>query len=145
MAFTGPAGDRQLIRELIGAYSDATFRSDGEAWLALWTESGVRAQGGQEIRGKAALRAMWDKVWGALDKMAFFAEIGAIEADGDRATTRVYCREILFLKDGGVRKVVGIYDDQLVREGGAWRFARREYQLFMDEGRAASLQEPAAG
>lgn len=125
MAFRGPQEDRQLIRELIGAYSDATFRSDGEAWLALWTETGVRAQGGKETRGKAALRTRKNGLL-CRDRR---------DRGGDRATARVYCREILFLKDGGVRKVVGIYDDTLVREGGAWRFERREYQLFQDEGR----------
>lgn len=136
MAFTGPADDRQLIRELIGAYSDAAFRGDAEAYLALWTEDGVRTQAGQpEVRGKAALRAMWDGLWQMIDRMAFFAEVGAIAVDGERATTRVYCREIVFLKGGGVWKLVGIYNDQLVREGGAWRFARRDYELFMDEGK----------
>lgn len=135
MAFSGPLEDRLLIRELIGDYSDATFRQDAEAWLACWTEDGVRAQAGaREHHGKAALRAMWDAVWAMLDKLAFFTEIGVIEVQGDQAITRCYCREILFLKDGGVRKVVGVYDDQLVRQNGKWLFARREYQLFMDEG-----------
>lgn len=136
MAFTGPPEDRQLIRELIGAYSDAAFRSDVEAYLALWTEGAVRTQAGQpEVRGRAALRAMWDGIWEMIDRMAFFAEIGAIEVDGDAATTRVFCREIVFLKGGGVWKLVGIYNDQLVRQDGAWRFARRDYELFMDEGK----------
>lgn len=135
MAFTGPAEDRLLIRELIGSYSDAAFRSDLEAYLACWTEDGVRTQAGQpELRGKAALRDMWNAIWGMIERMAFFAEVGAIEVDGERATARVYCREIVFLKGGGVWKLVGIYNDQLVREGGAWRFARRDYELLMDEG-----------
>jgi ketosteroid isomerase-like protein len=138
MAFSGPLEDRMLIRERMGAYSDATFRRDADAWLSCWTEDGVRAQAGApDFRGKAALRAMWDKVWAGLDKLGFFAEIGLIEADGDRAIARCYCREILFLKGGGVRKVVGVYDDELVRENGVWLFARREYQLFMDEGESA--------
>lgn len=137
MAFSGPLEDRQLIRERMGAYSDATFRGDVEAWLACWTEDAVRAQTGAEHRGKPALRAMWEQVWGMLDKMAFFTEIGAIEAQDDRATARCYCREILFLKGGEVRKVVGVYDDELVRENGVWLFARREYRLLMDEGATA--------
>lgn len=136
MAFEGSLEDRQLIRERFGAYSDATFRRDVEAWLACWTQDGVRAQGGAERRGKPALRAFWDKAWEPLERMAFFSEIGAIEVDGDRATARSYCREILALKGGGVRKVVGVYDDELVRENGAWLFARRVYQLFLDEGHA---------
>jgi hypothetical protein len=77
---------------------------------------------------------MWDGIWGLLDKMALFTEIGAIEADGGHATARCYCREILFLKAGGLRKVVGVYNDELVRQDGVWLFARRDYQTFMDEG-----------
>lgn len=134
MTFTGPFEDRLLIRERVGAYSDATFRRDVDAWLSCWTDDGVRSQAGAEFRGKPALRVMWDKVWGTLDTMAFFAEIGAIDVRRDRATARCYCREILFLKGGGVRKVVGVYRDDLVRENGVWLFARRDYELFMDEG-----------
>jgi uncharacterized protein (TIGR02246 family) len=137
MAFEGPLEDRIAIRDLMGAYADATFRQDIAAWLACFTEDGVRAQGTTEVRGKAELRAMWDKVWSVLDRMAFFTEVGAIEVDGDRATARAWCREILLLKGGGIRKVVGVYDDLLVRQDGVWRFARRTYRLFMDEGERA--------
>ena len=138
MAFLGPAEDQWLIRNLIGAYSDATFRADVEAWLACFTADSVRSQNGAEVRGKPALRAMWEDVWGLLDRMAFFTEIGAIEVEGARARARCYCREILFLKRGGIRKVVGVYNDELVRQDGVWLFARRDYQLFMDEGATAS-------
>ena len=131
--------DRLRIRERFGAYSDSTFRRDGDAWLACWTEDGVRVQGGAEHRGKAELRRMWDGVWTMLDKMAFFTEIGPIEVAGDRATARSHCREILFLKGGGRRKVVGLYEDELVRQDGVWLFARREYILFMDEGTEGSV------
>jgi ketosteroid isomerase-like protein len=138
MAFLGPLEDQLLIRNRLGAYSDATFRADLEGWLACFTADGVRSQNGAEVRGKPALRGMWEEVWRRLDRMAFFTEIGAIEVEGDRAKVRCYCREILFLKRGGVRKVVGVYNDELVREDGVWLFARRDYQLFMDEGATTS-------
>ena len=32
-------------------------------------------------------------------------------------------------------KLVGSYDDQLVRENGAWKFAKREYSMLIREGR----------
>ncbi|CAN7604379.1 nuclear transport factor 2 family protein [Phenylobacterium sp. LjRoot219] len=134
MPFEGPLEHRQLIRERFGAYSDAVFRGDVAGYLDCWAEDGVRVWAGREVQGKAALRAQWEKIWEGLEKMAFFAEIGAIEVRGERATARCYCREILVLKGGAVRKVVGVYDDELVRDGGVWLFARRTYQLFMDEG-----------
>jgi ketosteroid isomerase-like protein len=133
MAFIGPFEDRMLIRERYGAYGDAVFRADIDGYLACWAEGGVRISRGSELIGKDALRAHWAETWNYLEKMTFFTEIGAIEADGDHAAGRCYCREILMLKGGALRKVVGVYDDALVRDGGVWLFARREYQLFMDE------------
>lgn len=135
MAFEGPLQDRLLIRDLVDAYSDATFRGDVEAWLACWTEDAVRSFGDHECRGKAALRAFWDQVWTTIEKMAFFCELGALEVAGDRASGRCHTQEILFLKGGADRReVLGLYDDQLVRENGFWLFARRDYRLFDDGG-----------
>ena len=36
--------------------------------------------------------------------------------------------EIIRLKDGGLFKLIGHYDDELVRENGQWLFLRRNYQ-----------------
>jgi ketosteroid isomerase-like protein len=135
MAFTGTPEDRQQIRERLEAYADAVFRRDLEAWLGNWSADCVWTVAGAEFRGKVALQAQWTQTWATLKKMAFFTEVGAIEASGDRARARCYCREILLLKDGGVRKVVGVYEDELVREQGVWLFARRDYRLFIDESR----------
>lgn len=134
MAFNGPLEDRILIRERYGAYSDAVFQSDVEAYLACFIEDCLRVGGGAEVRGKHALREHWEGSWTMLEKMTFFTEVSAIEVHGDRATGRCYCREILLLKGGGIRKVVGCYNDELARVDGGWLFVRREYQLFLDEG-----------
>lgn len=138
MAFSGPAEDRMLIRELFNSYSDAAVRQDEDAYLACWADDGIRIGQGMEVQGTAALREQWRGIWTRLERMAFFAEIGAIEVDGDTATARCYCREIIVPKGGGVWKVVGAYDDRLVRRGGTWLFARREYRMLIDEGRAAA-------
>ncbi len=126
--------NRVLIRELIANYSDAVFRRDVEAYLQCWAPDGVRIGQGEEVRGKDALRSHWNAIWTVLDRMAFFTESVVIDVTDDRAKARCYCREILFLKAGGMRKVVGIYSDDLFRRNGAWVFARRQYELYMDEG-----------
>ena len=135
MAFSGPVEDRLLIRELYGAYSVATSRADGEAWLAMWTEDGVRQQDGHEVSGRPALQEFWDMIWGAVEKMAFFSEIGSISVTSDTATARCLTREIISLRDGPTLKIAGLYDDQLRRENDVWRFARRDYEVLLDEGR----------
>jgi hypothetical protein len=132
MSFAGPLEDRILIRERIGTYSDSICRADLDLWLGCWTHDGVRVQDGVEVSGKSELRAFWDMIWGAVEKMGFFTEIGAIAVDGDRAVVRCYTREIMTFHGGGLMKVVGAYDDELVREQDMWLFARRSYQMLME-------------
>jgi hypothetical protein len=133
MSFTGPIEDRALIRELMSAYADATMRADREDWLACWSEDGVRRWRGTEVRGHAALAAQWDQLWSDIAAMGFFVEVGAIDVSVGRATARCFCREIVSLKNGTTMKVVGRYDDQLVRQNGVWRFALRDYTLHIAE------------
>ena len=133
MGFAGTLEDRQLIRERIDTYADAAFRKDREAWLANWCEECVWKVFGSEVRGKEAMREQWAKIWTMFEYMAFFTQLGSIDVDGDRAKVRSYCREILRRTDGGISKIVGAYDDDLVRENGAWLFARRDYQVLMNE------------
>jgi ketosteroid isomerase-like protein len=133
MAFEGPLEDQRQIRELMDSYSDTAFRQDLEGWLAMWSEECAWKLPWGEARGKAALRAEWPKVWTGVKCMGFFTQVGAIEVQGDSATARCYCREILLNEDGAIRKLVGAYSDQLVREGGNWRFKRRDYELMINE------------
>jgi hypothetical protein len=137
--FAGPLEDRLLIRERMNTYADAIFQGDAEAWLANYIDDGVWRVAGAEHRGKPALRLQWEQMRAPIKRMTFFTEVGAIEAQDDRATARCYCREILLLKSGGVRKIVGQYDDQLVRQAGVWLFARRDYRLFLDEDKGKPL------
>jgi ketosteroid isomerase-like protein len=107
---------------------------DVEDYLACWSDDGVRSGVGGECRGKVDLREHWNASRRALVGMVFFTQIAMIEVDGDRAAARCHCREVLHLKDGRFRKLVGRYDDELVRVEGDWVFAHRRYQLVMDEG-----------
>ena len=133
MAFTGPFEDRLAIRELYGTYADCAFREDKAGFLSCWCEDGAWATPFGEVAGRAALDAQWDTIWQTFASMGFFTEVGAIEVDGNHAKGRAYCREILNLPDGGIRKIVGRYDDELQREGGQWRFARRSYAILIAE------------
>ena len=133
MTFVGSIEDRLKIRERLGTYSDAVFRGDVEDYLACWCEGAVRSGFGGECRGKQALREHWTTVWESLERMGFFTQVAAIEVDGDRATARSYCLEILRLKNGDSRRLVGMYNDELVRENGDWLFARRNYEVLIEE------------
>ncbi len=133
MTFEGSFEDRLAIRERIEAYSDAVFRHDAEAWIANWAHEAVWVLPGVEIAGRETIKAAWVEAMAAFELAAFFATPGAIHVDADRASARVYTRELLTDRAGGVRRIVGAYDDALVREGGAWLFARRAYRILHDE------------
>jgi ketosteroid isomerase-like protein len=131
--FDGPLEDRVLIRERYGAYSDAVFQRDCDAWLACWTEDGVWDIFDKEICGKPALRQQWDETWSMLERMAFFSEVGSIEVEGERAAVRSYCLEIVALQGGESLKVVAHYADELAKVDGEWLFSRRQYAILIRE------------
>lgn len=133
MTFSGSMDDRIRIRELYSSYADAVFRQDRDAYLACWHRDGVRISGHEELRGEDALRMAWDSIWSTIERMAFFSEIGAIQVDGGTATARCYCREIIERKDGRIWKVVGLYEDELTCDNGAWVFLQRRYSLLINE------------
>lgn len=134
MAFTGTIEDRIAIRELHDTYADAGFRGDKEQWLGCFADDCVWVTPFGEMNGKEQLEATWNQIFASLSALGFFTVMGSLEIDGDRATDRAYIREIFFAQDGSMRKLVGRYDDQLVRVNGAWKFARRNYQVLIEEG-----------
>lgn len=133
--YKGPVEDRLAIRERIETYSHAVFLKDADLWISNWAEDGVwnLPSIGVEMVGRARIRAAWEQAMSGFALAGFFALPGAIEVDGDAATARSYTQEILVLKEGGVRKVVGAYDDTLVKRDGTWLFARRSYNVLHDE------------
>ena len=86
-------------------------------------------EGLESFLGIAELEASWPAMWADLKKMAYFTEVAGIEVDGDVAKARCYSRQIMFRKDGGVGKVVGLYRDTLSRRGGIWLYSRREFEF----------------
>jgi hypothetical protein len=55
---------------------------------------------------------------------------GIVEVDGERGISRSYVEEILEDNDGNAVRVYGVYDDEVVVEDGAWRFAVRRYNVL---------------
>lgn len=131
--FDGPVEDRLAIRERIEAYSDAVFRKDADAWIANWREDGVWKLPGIDVTGKAQIKAAWVGAMSNFAVAGFFATPGAIEVRGDHASVRVYTQEVLIDHAGGVRRIIGAYDDALVKTDGAWLFASRAYTVLHDQ------------
>ena len=133
MVSRGSLEDRLLIRERMSEYADAMFQRDLNAWLSNFAEDCVWRGVGLEYRGLGELAASWQTLWEPLVSMAYFTEVAAIEVDGDRASARCYSRQIMFQKDGRLRKFVGLYRDGLVRFGGTWLFKTRQFEFIGTE------------
>jgi ketosteroid isomerase-like protein len=131
--FEGPVEDRLAIRERIEAYSDAVFRHDAEAWIANWADEGVWRLPGVDVAGKAQIKAAWIQAMSGFAVAGFFASPGAIEVRGDQASVRVYTQEILVDHAGQLRRIVGAYDDILVKAAGKWLFSSRTYTVLHDQ------------
>ena len=133
MAFTGPAADRQAIREVMDAYSDAVFRHNAEDWIANWAQDGVWRMPGVDVTGRAAIKAAWVQAMSGFKLAGFFSAPGHIAVLGDQAEARSYTQEVLELHAGGVIRIIGTYDDTLVKQGGQWLFSSRRYRVLRQD------------
>lgn len=122
--------DQAAIRDLIDVYSDAVFRRDAADWEACWAEDARWFLMGQEVVGRDAIVGLWKQAMSGFAFVAFFAQPGLIEVDGDSARARVWTHEVLEMPDGSISRPVGRYDDIYVRTADGWRFAERRYAML---------------
>ena len=133
--YSGPVEDRLAIRERIETYSHAVFLKDADLWISNWAEDGVWRLPGMpaDVVGRATIRAAWEQAMSNFAMAGFFAVPGAIVVTGDTAEVRTYTQEILKQNDGSMRRIVGAYDDSMVKVDGTWLFARRIYNVLHAE------------
>ncbi|WP_373488597.1 SgcJ/EcaC family oxidoreductase [Blastomonas sp.] len=132
MSFTGPLEDQIAIRALIDSYTDAVFRRDANAWGATWADDAQWGLMGTQVRGREAIVALWLQAMSGFPFVAFFAQVGSIAIDGDRATGRVYTHEFLELADGSISHPIGLYNDIYARTADGWRFAERHFSILRE-------------
>ncbi|HEY7979420.1 MAG TPA: nuclear transport factor 2 family protein [Rhizomicrobium sp.] len=132
MAFERSQEDRLAIRERIESYADAVFQRDADAWGANWADDAVWSLMGTEVKGKANIVAMWRQAMAGFSFVSFFGNPGSIAIHGDTADVRVYTLEFLVETGGNARRVVGQYDDKLVKRDGHWLFQSRNYRILSD-------------
>ena len=124
------ASEVVAIRRLIDDYGDAVFRRDAADWGACWADDARWSLSGQVVEGQAQIVSLWETAMAGFLFVAFFAQPGMIEVEGDRGRGRVYTHELLEKPDGTIDRPIGRYDDEYRRIDGAWRFAARTYTLL---------------
>ena len=120
--------DLQEIHQLFTDYGRLLDRRDIDAYAELFADDGELLLGPvARAKGRDEIRATMTKVLGAADSSSFHLVTNAdVRLDGDRATSEVMWTVVEQAPDGKpVVGAIGRHVDDLVRERGRWRFARR--------------------
>ena len=123
------------IRQLAERYVDAVNRRDQDAWLATWAPDGVFDYGHDDPpRSHNALARFWDMSVEGMEVLMSVTS-GVVErVEGDTAKARWYHTEYVQRGDATPLAGLTLYEDDVVRIDGEWRFALREhYVLFSGE------------
>jgi 3-phenylpropionate/cinnamic acid dioxygenase small subunit len=114
--------DYEAITQLVARCAYAFDQRDVAGWLACWTGDGtLHRAGGGTVSGHADLAGFVSAFPG---RGRHVVTNSIIEVDGDRATHRAYVQ--YFDRNAPHALVMlGVYDDELARQDGSWRFSRR--------------------
>lgn len=125
-----PAEDREQIRQLLVAYGTTLDRRDYDGFGRLFTDdaeyvSGATTRGGPAIAA-GLKRIMEANALGfrAPNYHVFFNEVIDVEGDAAKATSQSF----FVVPGAGNRPEIAMmasYEDELVRDGGTWKFKRR--------------------
>lgn len=123
--------DREAIHALFMRYRECLDEKDFSGYAALFAEDGEFVAAGGTAKGRAGIEELVDGMRGNLLTAVVGDDLHVvvnpeIEVDGDRATARSTWIYVVRGDEGEpTLSKVGHYEDELVREDGEWRFARR--------------------
>ncbi|RAU99077.1 nuclear transport factor 2 family protein [Mycobacterium colombiense] len=123
--------DHAAIRELLAGYALALDAGDVEECVQLFASDGEFLVYGRTFAGRADIAGMFHEAARGLH----LTGSARIEVDGQRATAR---SQVLFVRAGDLQLRPALYDDELTRIDGRWRFARRRCRFVTSAGLANS-------
>ena len=116
------------IQRLAQVYADGVMQRDADIWGDTFTEDGIWVLPGMDgVQGRDTLKAFWTQVMSGYPNVLHWVQPGIITVDGDTATARFYVQENIKDANGDSFRVAGVYNDELRREEGAWKFAVRRF------------------
>jgi hypothetical protein len=117
--------DKIAINELVARYNMAMDHVQAADWAATFTEDGELVIDGKTIaKGRAALIAMVENAARGTYRGRHWVCNSIIDGEGDTARLRMYVLSF-GINEGIVPRVMGEYDDTLVRVSGQWKFRTR--------------------
>lgn len=119
--------DRAAIRELLVGYALALDAGDVDECLNLFTPDGEFVVYGRSFAGHDGIGKMFRDAPRGLH----LTGVSRIDVRDDTATAR---SQVLFVRAGDLHLRPALYDDELVRTDGQWRFRRRRCQFVTSRG-----------
>jgi hypothetical protein len=138
-ALADASDDRAAIEDLHGRYLFAFDWQDAETYAATFTEDGVLDYGAGEIRGREAIAAFIAEGRQRTEQTRANTPAGerppvgrhiinniVVQLDGNRARSLAYWTHMTSGPTGyGTVDFFGHYEDELVKVGDEWLYARR--------------------
>jgi len=133
------AEDRAAIEDLHGRYLFAFDWQDADAYAATFAPDGILDYGAGEVKGREAIAAFIRQGRQRTDEARANTPAGqrppvgrhiitniVVDVNGDRARGLAYWTHMTSGPDGyGTVDFFGHYEDELVKVGGEWLYARR--------------------
>lgn len=129
--------DKQAITEMLGKGGWAYDTPDVDYLADMFTEDGTFdlsiAGVGQaaSFSGRAEIRKLYeDSLASQTDQRRHVVTNIFFEDDADESVTAVSYLVLITISDGALNVIsTGVYKDQIVRDGEAWRIAHRDLHL----------------
>jgi hypothetical protein len=129
--------DQTEIRELIAGYALALDSGDIEGCLQLFTDDAEFLVYGRSFAGRDGIGKMFRDAPRGLH----LTGVSRIDIRANTASAR---SQVLFVRAGNLQLRPALYDDELVRVAGHWRFQRRRCRFITGAGLADSPEVPSA-
>lgn len=129
--------DDAAIRGLIADYALALDAGDIDACVALFAADGEFMVYGRTFAGGDGIGQMFRDAPRGLH----LTGVSRVDVRGDTATAR---SQVLFVRAGDLHLRPALYDDELERVDGQWRFRRRRCQFVTSRGLCDSPEVPSS-
>ena len=129
--------DQAAIRELIAGYALALDSGDIDGCLRLFAADAEFLVYGRSFVGHDAIGGMFRDAPDGLH----LTGVSRVDVRDGTASAR---SQVLFVRTGSMQLRPALYDDELVRVDGHWRFRRRRCRFITSAGLADTPEVPSA-
>ncbi len=128
MGFTGPLEDRIAIQELNATYGDAVSMRDKDGFGHCFaTDATWHLPWREPVHGRDAIVELWVEQIANYPFLNFSGFVGALEINGDRASGRLWTREVVADEAGLSSQVTGRYDHEYIKRDGRWYYFNKTF------------------